>query len=93
MTEAETVRNEAAIASYGVASPTRMSLQFRELAQIRGLGLDPQAAGDADALATVAAMLGRIDRIGWTTTVQDARTVRGRAQVRLHPSDTGGSSR
>lgn len=93
VTEAETVRDESALASCGIASPTRMSLQLRELAQIRGMGRDPQAVDDADALATVAAMLGRIDRIGWTTTVQDARTVRGRAQVRLHPSDTGGSPR
>lgn len=87
--ESTDARSDTEIASLGVASPNRLALQIAELAQLRRLGGDVESDPDADLLAAAAAFLDRVERLSWKTTRQDGRVVRGSAEVRLVPGETG----
>jgi hypothetical protein len=71
------------MAGMGVASPARIALQLAELASLRRLSDDADAMPDAEALAATAALLCRVERLGWTTSRQDDHVVRASAEIRL----------
>jgi hypothetical protein len=90
--ESTDARSDTEIASLGVASPNRLALQIAELAQLRRLGGDAESDPDADLLAAASAFLDRVERLSWKTTRQDGHVVRGTAEVRLVPGETGSVS-
>jgi hypothetical protein len=78
-----------AIAGAGMASPARLAIQIAELGQLRGLRDDRDANDDSNTLAATAALLERVERVRWSTSRQDERSVRATAEIRLMPAATG----
>ena len=73
------------VCSQGVASPARLGLQVEDLAGLRAGASDAEAAPDAAILARLSSILGRFERVEWSTAVQSDDAVRASVRVTMAP--------